>query len=810
MIRSLSTLITLLLLWANAEAQLSGQVVIANSEQPISGAIVSVEGSDLYAITNHQGSYQFEELAGDVTIVVSAVGFHQIKREIVLRKDELSNESFGLVEHIIDVEEVSILGFSNVGGYLGSIDLPPSTNYISTRQLQEFNTTDINKVLFNVPGVSFQEEDGYGLRPNIGIRGTGNERSAKITQMEDDILSAPAPYAAPSAYYFPTIGRMSAIEIRKGNSQIEYGPFTTGGVINLFSTPVPQEKIAATLQGNMGEFITRDFHGTIGGKLNEQLGFLVETFQYGSDGFKEVTNSENTGFYKQDYVGKLVWETKPGAALPQQLQAKVGFAFEDSDETYLGLTSQDFQENPFRRYVGSQLDNMKTDHQQLSLTHTISPTSNLSVKTSLYQNQFNRNWYKLDKVYNENGQSVGISNLLNNPAEFDTQFNVVTGLLDTQLPLLGVKANNRSYLSKGIQTNAKWNLEQNQFLQLGGRVHYDEMDRYQWVDGFGSENGSLFLTEAGTPGTESNRIESANAVATFATYEIEFCDFTVNAGVRYENITVNRDDFGKEDVERTGVNLSSRENDISEFIPGAGVRYQLNADQQLFAGVHKGFAPPGSTPGTEAEESVNYELGYRFVANNTFLNATVFYNDYGNLLGADNLSAGGAGTGDQFNGGEATTFGAEFGAQHYFVLNERDYLPFNLSYTYTNAQFDTSFSSEFDGWGSVQKGDELPYLAPQQLNASLGFTNNKISGIVRGSYVDDMRSVPGQGVRLPDEVINSRFLLNADARVMVRKHFFILGKINNLLNQTYVVSQRPSGLRPGMPRAASIGFDLTF
>ena len=114
-----------------------------------------------------------------------------------------------------------------------------AAQYIGEAQLQEQSYSDIQRILRQAPGVSLQIEDGYGLRPNISIRGVATERSGRITLLEDNVLIAPAPYSAPSAYYFPTAGRMHAVEILKGPAAIMQGPYTIGGAMNMISTPIP-------------------------------------------------------------------------------------------------------------------------------------------------------------------------------------------------------------------------------------------------------------------------------------------------------------------------------------------------------------------------------------------------------------------------------------------------------------------------------------------------------------------------------------------------------------------------------------------
>ena len=134
------------------------------------------------------------------------------------------------------LDEVTIIGHRRAPQ-----DVAGSAHVIDREALEVLLQSDIMRVLRTVPGVYLQEEEGYGLRPNIGIRGSGLDRSARIALLEDGVLIAPAPYAAPSAYYFPTQRRMFALEVLKGPSAVAVGPRTTGGAVNMISTPIPQD-----------------------------------------------------------------------------------------------------------------------------------------------------------------------------------------------------------------------------------------------------------------------------------------------------------------------------------------------------------------------------------------------------------------------------------------------------------------------------------------------------------------------------------------------------------------------------------------
>ena len=715
------------------------------------------------------------------------------------QQNKKSNDSITALDEVI-IKSNTILGNKFVAK-----NRTGAAYYLSIDDLAKFNYTDINRALNKISGINFYEEDGFGLRPNISIRGTSPERSSKIAVMEDGVLISPAPYSASSAYYFPSIARMQAVEVLKGSSQIQYGPYTTGGAINFVSTEIP-ESFKGKISTSFGSFSTGQAHLTLGNSF-KNFGYMIEYLNFNSDGFKSLGNDLNTGFDINEITSKIKFNSSEKAKVQQSAELKFHSYDEISNETYLGLTENDFEKNPFLRYPGSEKDKMDAEHTQFLLTHELNFNERFKITTNAYHNGFKRNWYKLDDVVFE-GNSQKISKVISNSQNYAGHISILKGLLDSE-NALKVKANNREYVSKGVQTKIDyhWYGDNNSFndLEIGLRVHYDEEDRFQWEDKYSITNGSMSLNSYGEKGSQGNRISSANSFASYIMYKYKIKGFTVSPGLRYESITLARDDFGKNNPLRNINDLSSRENKVSVFIPGIGVNYTINNKFSIFGGIHKGYSPPGSSIGQKAEESLNLELGSRFSINKINAEIIAYQNDYSNLLGNDLAATGGFGELDPFNAGKALVNGLEILLTSDFVENKNISVPFSFSYTLTNAKFLTDFGSTQDIWGEVSNGDRIPYIPQHQLNSNIGIKTNKFEINFNGNYNGKFSTIADSSIEIP-----SYFIFDISLKYKVRPGITFTSKIINLFDENYAVSRAPAGLRPGHPFGIYAGFEYLF
>ena len=686
-----------------------------------------------------------------------------------------------------------------VYGNNGTPRVAGSAHVVDEEELETFEYDDIERVLLQTPGVTTRGEDGFGLRPNIGVRGVNSDRSAKLTLMEDGVLFGPAPYAAPAAYYFPMATRLTGVEVFKGPAATRFGPSTVGGAINVLTRQIPNGTdyaldVAGGLRGSLRAHAW-------GGSGNAARGVLVEGVHLQSNGFKQLDGGGPTGFDRNEFMAKA----RQRIGQTHELDLKLGFARERSNETYLGLTLADARATPYRRYAASSAGLMTWNRTQAELGWTVD-AGPLQVRTIAYHHWLSRAWTKLNRFAGgpdlhtllqadpTSGQGAVFMGILR--GEEDTA---------TAEQTLQIGTNDRTFQSSGVQTVARWEAGGDRFgssLESGLRLHHDAVTRLHTENPHAMAGGELVPTGGDTL-TLLDSVSTATAIAAHLHEDLRIQTFHVLPGVRTESVRTTQEAVGATPTGplwRTAV------------LPSLGVLYEASSWADLFAGAYQGFSPvaPGQDPDVQPEKAWNTEGGFRIDTGDRRLELVGFYVRYSNLSGTCTISGGclGDAIDQQFNGGEAEVYGVEALASADVLLPNQLQIPLTLTYTWTETAFLTGFVSGFPQFGTVEPGYALPYVPTQQLGARAGLAMPRwslTSGLAwRSAMLDQAGLFPAEESDIP-----ALLLVDASLRWQATPRMEVYAVGTNLTGSTAITSWRPAGARTTPPLQVLGGIKFT-
>ncbi len=722
------------------------------------------------------------------------------------------------------------------GDSVDQVDRGFTGQTVNEKKIDLYQFTDVHRALKQVSGVYVREEDGLGLRPNIGLRGTNPDRSKKIVFLEDDVLIGPAPFSAPAAYFTPNMNHVERLDVFKGFSAAHIGPNSVGGAINYITPQILSPKVTnsndnlATTTGaekvklfkayntqiSYGSFNTVNTKLSTSGALPFGS-YLVEGSHLMSDGFKTIDGGGNTDITKTEVLTKLKWDIAKGEHF-QSLEFRLGLSFEDSNETYLGLSELDFRQNPFRRYASSKLDNMNWDHQKFQIRHNLQLSETGLLESVAYRHNFNRTWKRLDRF--RGAGAPALSALLNNPNSAPDFFDILTGQRDSiELGASGDLAlanNHREYFSQGLQT--KYTDEFTFNLSSSGgvknslkiepeifvRAHQDQILRDQTTSFYQMESDQLFATSEASP--QANLEEQTTSAFTFSSKaNVSYKSMIFTPILRVESVSY---DF------KNQLNPSSNASrtDLA-FIPGLSIFKRLSPHMSIGTSYNKAASLAGlSNSGDEVKETAdNFELLFKYLNQELLLqaDATAFYTDYQNITGTCTVSGGClSGSGEAFNGGQADVLGFEAGLTK-GVYAGSVYIPIGLNLTYLDATFKSDFLSNSPEWGqgNVASGDPLPYIPELQYTLSLGADYKNFLAELSYTY---QTKVFDQSVQAGRITIDDFAFIDLGGHYTINSALKVNYRISNLLDQEYAVAARPFGLRPGQPRALQLGIRYTF
>lgn len=192
LVSSLLLVVALLSGAAQGEAWAQGQQVgmvqgVVSSRaggSPLPGVRVELLELERRTLTDELGRFRFAGVPqGSHTLRFHLIGRSVLERVVQVDGMAPGREEVELGSSALPLAPVLVLlDRTRLTGGPGLDRVPGSVQVVGARALEERPVVfdDVHALLREVPGVNVQEEEGYGLRPNIGMRGTGVERSSKI------------------------------------------------------------------------------------------------------------------------------------------------------------------------------------------------------------------------------------------------------------------------------------------------------------------------------------------------------------------------------------------------------------------------------------------------------------------------------------------------------------------------------------------------------------------------------------------------------------------------------------------------------
>jgi Fe(3+) dicitrate transport protein len=681
--------------------------------------------------------------------------------------------------------------------------LPGSVGLVGSKELEQVAPVSGNEIFRRISGIHVVDEEGAGLRMNLSIRGLDPDRSRSVLVLEDGVPVALNPYGEPELYYTPLIDRMAGVEVLKGSGQLLFGPQTIGGVVNYITKDPslqPEGRVKLTV-GDFGYISGLASYGVTHGNVGIQVNYA----------HKQANNLGYTKFNVHDFSTKLKFTLSEKSTLG----IKVGYYNEQSNATYIGLTQQMYASGNQDFVLMAPDDNLNIRRTSISATHQYRASSRLQLNTTIYAYTTERDWQRQD--FSTSKTTTNLSGIVWGD----------TAIAGGAIYMRNQNAHrNRAFTVLGVEPRLKYAhqlFNMQAVLQAGIRFHTEQANE-QRINGKKADAKSGELVE--------DEVRSGQAFSAFVQQTLTASTYiTFNAGARIEYYDYNRSIYrntftigGVSSVKDTNIKAGQA---ISSVLPGIGMNLNLSKFNTVFAGIHRGFAPPRvkdaiSTQGEvyllDAEQSWNIELGTRGRVNKLLeYEVTLFRMDFSNQIIPVAESAGGTGSG-LVNGGKTLHQGIE--GSYVFNIGQlwhsKTMYVWKSNATFTQATFSQDrFVKE--GTNSINiNGNRTPYAPIYNVTSSLsalttfGLGAQATATFTGMQYTDMLNTVlpsaDGRIGQLPAYQLYDATLFYTIPKTKVTFNV----AVKNITNERYISSRRPQGIRVGNPRFISAGIDVKF
>ncbi len=655
------------------------------------------------------------------------------------------------------------------------LDTPASVDVVEGAAMRwQQPGINLSEGLAGVPGLQIQNRQNYAQDLQISSRGFGARSTFGVRGVRLYVDGVPATMPDGQGQTSNIdIGSIARVEVLRGPFSALYGN-SSGGVIQVFTEDGarPPSVSASGWGGSYGTWRYGALASGVAGTGVGELDYVLGLSRFTTDGYRDHSAAR-----------KNLGNAKLGLQLDDDSRLTLVVNSVDlRAQDPLGLTYQQFQDDPRSAPLAEQYDTRKTVRQtQGGVVYDHQVDGRNALRLMVYYGQRDTTQY----------QSI--------PPAAQLAPTQAGGVIDLK----------RQYGGADVRWTSERDMAGRPLTLIAG-FSYDSMreDRKGYQNFIGSGASQQLGVRGALRRDETNTVYNADP---YVQASWRFAErWTLDAGLRYSTVRFDSDDH----YIAPGNADDSGDARYRKALPVAALRYAVSDDVSVYGSYGRGFetptlneisyrpdGDPGLNFGLMPAVSTNLEAGLKARMAGGLLTAAVFHTRTDDEI----VSAGSSGGRTSYqNAGRTRRDGLELGWSGEFARHWRA----QLAYTWLNARYAD------DSPGGIQSGNKIPGIARQAAYASVAWAPPEgWQASVEGRYLSKIYANDANDADAPGYFVAAASVgyvrnvgpweLNAYARV------------DNLFNRRYAgsVIVNESNARyyePAPGRNAGVGVGATY
>lgn len=297
---------------AQSGTMISGKIV-STEKEIVDFATVYLKGTNYGGTTNEEGIYHLKTPAGNYTLVVSAIGYKTVEKQVKLIDGQRVKQNITITPQAEELDEVVVV--SNGVSRLKRSAF--NAIAVDTKELQN-STKNLSDALGKAPGMKLRESGGVGSDMQLMLDGF----SGKHVKVFIDGVPQEGVGSSFALNNIP-VNFADRIEVYKGVVPVGFGTDAIGGVVNIV-TNKKRRNWFLDASYSYGSFNTHKSYVNFGQTFNNGFAYEINAFQNYSDndyyvdapvkdfetGSLDTENKErvkrfNDTYHNEAVVGKL-------------------------------------------------------------------------------------------------------------------------------------------------------------------------------------------------------------------------------------------------------------------------------------------------------------------------------------------------------------------------------------------------------------------------------------------------------------------------------------------------------------------------